>query len=266
VAFLLVFLAVVAFLLVFLAVVAFLLPVEAFFLAVVAFLLPVEAFLLVVEAFFLVVEALFLAVVAFLLPVEAFFLPFEAFFRAVERRAVEPVPALLRAFVRLLRAFFTCVSSSRTALRASSSRLDVVDLIAFSTAARDVLTRLSAALPPLDRRELAVFLRAVVFRADDERLPALRLVVLRDGAERPLALRVVVLRAVVLRAPPVLRLAVLRAAGDISLLSLMGTVGMFISYGGWQRKRDQPRMSIASARKKLDASSTSLIAMRSSGA
>ena len=32
------------------------------------------------------------------------------------------------------------------------------------------------------------------------------------------------------------RVAVLRAAGDITLLSLWGTVRMFISYAGWQRK------------------------------
>lgn len=128
-------------------------------------------------------------------------------FRAVDLRVedlrVEDPPvaelALLRtACVRLLRAFLKCVWNSRTALRASPSTFAVAVLILFSIASSDVLSRLSAAFPPV-LRDLVV-----VRRADDE---------------RPLALRLVLLRAVVLRAPPVLpavlRLAVLRAAGDI---------------------------------------------------
>jgi hypothetical protein len=96
-------------------------------------------------------------------------------------------------------------------------------LIRFSIASRDVFSRFSAAFPPELRelvalrrddaaRPLALGLRAVDLRAVDLRAVDLRAVVLRA----------VVLRAVVLRAPAalpaVLRLAVLRAAGDISLL------------------------------------------------
>jgi hypothetical protein len=106
-----------------------------------------------------------------------------------------------------------CAWASRIAFLASPSTLAVADLIRFSSASADVLIAFSAALPrPPDR---AVERRAVVRRAGVRRA-----VVRRDDVERPLALRLVLLRAVVfLRAPPVLpavlRLAVLRAAGDI---------------------------------------------------
>jgi hypothetical protein len=79
------------------------------------------------------------------------------------------------------------------------------DLARFSAESRDVWIARTVGLPPVERRALAV-----VFRADDE---------------RPLALRLVLLRAVVRFAPvfeAVLRVAVLRAAGDIKLLSLGG--------------------------------------------
>jgi hypothetical protein len=90
-----------------------------------------------------------------------------------------------------------------------ASALVRADLILFSAAFSEVWNPLIVGMPPVERRAVDLF--AVVFF---------------DDAERPLALRLVLLRAVVLRAPPVLpavlRLAVLRAAGDIELLSLGG--------------------------------------------
>jgi hypothetical protein len=125
------------------------------------------------------------------------------FFRAVLLRAVDlravflrapPLELLRTALVRLFRALLTCVWTSRSALRASPSRFAVAFFTRFSRESREVLS--GPRLPPLERRA-----------------------VLRDGARR-----LVLLRAVVLRAPPVfLRVvlrAVLRAAGDIKLLSL----------------------------------------------
>jgi hypothetical protein len=68
----------------------------------------------------------------------------------------------------------------------------------------------------------AVFFRAVVLRAAVFlRAVVLRAVVLRAALFRAVLLRAVLLRAVFLRAPPAfLRVEDLRAAGDISLLSL----------------------------------------------
>jgi hypothetical protein len=114
------------------------------------------------------------------------------------------------ALVKLFRALLKCDWTSFTALRASPSTFEVAVLIRFSSDANDVLRLFSAALPPVERR--AVFLFAAVFL---------------DDAERPLALRLVLLRAVALRAPPVFLRTVLRAAGDIKLLSLGGRWGVY---------------------------------------
>ena len=152
-------------------------------------------------------------------------------------RVAEP-PLLRTAWLRLFRAFLMCVWNSRIAFFASPSTFEVADLIRFSNASSDVFRRFSAAFPAppraVDRRAAVVARRAVFVarravvvarRAVVER----RAVVRREVDERPLAVRPVLLRAVVRRTPPdlpaVLRLAVLRAAGDISLLSLGGRWG-----------------------------------------
>jgi hypothetical protein len=109
------------------------------------------------------------------------------------------------------------------------------DLIRFSAESKDVWNPRIVALPPVERRELAVVFLAVLFFADDE---------------RPLALRLVLLRAVV-REPPVfeavLRVAVLRAAGDIKLLSLGGREDVyFIRRMTTQARRHASRSSASS--------------------
>ena len=130
------------------------------------------------------------------------------------------------------------------------STFDRADLSRLSTESSDVLIARTVGLAP-DERLAVVERRAVVFRRAVER---------RAVDERPLALRPVLLRAVVLRAPPdlraVLRVAVLRAAGDISLLSLGGRWGclfhMADANASYNSRKHVERKLPVEARRQLD--------------
>jgi hypothetical protein len=130
------------------------------------------------------------------------------------------------------------------------SAFDRAVLRRFSTESSDVLSPRAVALPPLERLDV-VERRAVVLRRAVQR---------RAVDERPLALRPVLLRAVVLRAPPVLRavlrVAVLRAAGDISLLSLGGRWGCLFhtadANASCNSRKHVERKLFVEARRQLD--------------
>jgi hypothetical protein len=164
--------------------------------------------------------------------------------RAVVRFAVVALrfgPDALRRVPERLLPPDTAFSASLASLRAVFNH-DALPLRRFAGSFLICFSMLSSVVPWL----FLLGRRAVVRRApaDDVRLAAVLRVV-----PRPLAFAVV-RRVVVVR-----RLAVLRAAGDITLLSLWGTVRMFISYAGWQRKangEDTP----SHIRARNDASST----------
>jgi hypothetical protein len=172
--------------------------------------------------------------------------------RAVVRRDVEarragrrvvrlvdfpPLSTSSSSFVRVCTAFWTLDCSFFKLVRASvkwrrelapaplpaAARFFWIDFWSDSTC---LLRLFSAAFPPPDRREAVVDLRAVLRRAVDPRAAVLRAGDFRAVAFRADELRALVLRAVVLpdllAVPAVLRLDDLRAAGDISLLSLGG--------------------------------------------